>query len=171
MLLTQHQVAQIPDAICVNSELEVKMRASAFRETSVLLAECMGNKDAPQSHHFSTLCHGSTQLIGEYVLGPLCECVPMHVRVCVCVCLSVCTRALGCRGQPQVLFLRTLFLFLETGSLIFTWDSPIWLNWLCKDSAISASPPKIRSTCQHTWLFKCRFWGLNSSPYACNASA
>lgn len=112
MLHTQHQVAQIPDAICVNSELEVKMRASALQEMTVLLAECTGNKDAPQSHHFSALCHGSTQLIGEYVLGPL--------FVCTYGCVCVCTCAFGCRGQPEVLFLRTLFLFLETGSLTFS---------------------------------------------------
>lgn len=170
MLHTQHQAAQIPDAICVNSELEVKMHASAFQETSALLAECTGNKDAPQSHHSSTLCHGSTQLIGEYVLGPLCEC-SMWGCVCVSLCVSVCTCALGYRRQSEVLFLRKLFSFLETGSLIFTRDSAIWLNCLFKDSAISAFPAEIRSTCHHTWLFKCRFWGLNSSPYACNASA
>lgn len=110
------------------------------------------------------------------IISQFCVMVPLSLvenMLCLmCVFIQVCIHiyTLGCRGQrpeargqPQVLFHRTLSLFLS-GTCHLARLAGQRATCLCLLSTGNTS------TCHHTWLCKCRLRGLNPGGHAKQAA-
>lgn len=112
----------------------------------------------------------------------ICVCVCAHINLCMCVCMQVntCVHICGAKGQYQVVLsqyslpvfviIAVCLLLFETGPLIFTWSSLIYLSCLSSEPQGSTCSCFFRaiimSLCYHIHLLLFGFLGSNSGLHA-----